>query len=73
PRAFEKSAVLDAVAKFVACDDQSLSMVSKKAFRNCLVAMRPQTNKSDLPSTHDVTTYIHNQFVAHLEALKTDI
>jgi hypothetical protein len=52
---------------------QSLAVASKATFRNCLVAMRPKTTKSDLPSTHDVTTYIHNEFVRLLEDFKTAI
>lgn len=50
-----------------------LSTANKVVFCNCLIAMWPQANKSDLPTTHDITMYIHNQFVAHLNALKEDI
>lgn len=32
--------------------------------------MQPTTVKCDLPLTHDVTTYLHNQFSTHLEELK---
>ena len=45
-------------------------MANKLAFRNCLVAMHPNTNKADIPSTHDVLTYIHNSFVDFLQNLK---
>jgi hypothetical protein len=49
-------------------------MVADKArFRNCLVSMRPNTNKADLPTAHDVSLYIHNAFVNHLKELKEEI
>ncbi|KIM57113.1 hypothetical protein SCLCIDRAFT_47350, partial [Scleroderma citrinum Foug A] len=32
--------------------------------------MCPQTHTSDLPSTHDITNYIHNSFVKFISALK---
>jgi hypothetical protein len=52
---------------------KSLAMADKASFRNCLVAMRPKAVTKDIPSTHNVTTYIHNQFVKRLEELKGDI
>ena len=52
---------------------QSLALASKAAFRNCLVAMRPKSIGKDIPSTHEVTVYIHNQFATHLKKLKEDI
>ena len=65
--------MLDAVARFVACDDQSLAVTNKAMFRNCLVMMRPKTVTADLPTTHTISDYIHNQFVAQLVKLKTEI
>ena len=50
--------------------DQSLAVANKATFRNCLVTMRPKAIKADLPSTHDIQTYIHNQFVAFFNKLK---
>jgi hypothetical protein len=35
--------------------------------------MRPKTTKNDLPSAHTVADYIHNQFVAQLKKLNTEI
>jgi len=35
--------------------------------------MRPKTTNADLPSAHTVADYIHNQFVAQLKKLKTEI
>jgi len=32
--------------------------------------MHPQTCMSDLPSTHDITNYIHNSFVKFISTLK---
>jgi len=52
---------------------QSLALASNMAFRNCLVAMRPRSTIKDLPSTHDVVVYIHNQFSRHLNSLKASI
>jgi hypothetical protein len=48
-------------------------MASKASFRNCLVAMRPKAMIVDLPSTHDVSKYIHNKFVEWLTDLKMQI
>ena len=89
PWEFSREDVLHAVVQFVACDDQvwlevlkyllywwmvkSLAVAGKDLFRNCLSAMRPKAVKRDMPSTHDVTTYIHNQFVNWLKELKSDI
>ncbi|KAF8239962.1 hypothetical protein L208DRAFT_1069493, partial [Tricholoma matsutake] len=65
--------VIEAVGKFVACDDQVLAVASKATFHNCLMAMRPKAKIVDLPSTHNVMKYIHNQFVEWLKDLKKDI
>ncbi|KAF8495282.1 hypothetical protein F5888DRAFT_1590632, partial [Russula emetica] len=62
PLEFTRKGVLHAVARFVACDDQALAVANKAMFRNCLVAMRPKAKTLDLPSTHDVTKYIHNKW-----------
>ena len=35
--------------------------------------MRPKTKIKELPTTHEVTTYIHNQFVERIEGLKACI
>lgn len=86
---FAREGLLKAVAKFVVCDDQvgedsfdlrvgslvakSLAVVDKAAFRNCLVAMRPRSTNADLPSTHNVKTYIHNEFVQMLNEFKNQI
>jgi hypothetical protein len=52
---------------------QSLAVANKATFRNCLVAMRPAAMKADIPSTHDITTYIHNAFLDFFVQLKSDI
>ena len=52
---------------------KALAVAGKDLFRNCLVAMKPKAVRNDMPSTHDVTTYIHNQFVKWLKELKSDI
>jgi hypothetical protein len=70
---FTRDGALDAIARFVACDDQALALVEKPVFRNCLIAMRPKTTKKDLPSTHDLVVHIHNEFVAWMKKLKDDI
>ena len=77
------------MAKFIACDDQvsqdcnvenmslipgqSLAVVEKALFRNCLVTMRLKMMKNDLPSSYDVSVYIHNHFVNQLKLLKSEI
>jgi hypothetical protein len=50
-----------------------LAVADKALFRNCLVAMRPKTTKDDLPSTHDVSVYLHNHFINQLKLLKSEI
>jgi hypothetical protein len=52
---------------------QALMLADNASFRNCLVAMRPQTKASELPSAHDIKVHIHNQFVLHLEDVKKQI
>ncbi|KAF8222375.1 hypothetical protein L208DRAFT_1214030, partial [Tricholoma matsutake] len=73
PTQFTQEGLLDAISKFIACDDQSLAVASKASFRNCLIIMRLKTIIPDLPSTHTVSDYIHNQFVAQLKKLNTEI
>jgi hypothetical protein len=52
---------------------QSLAVANKAMFRNCLVAMRPKTTNADVPTTHDVMSHLHNEFVGWLQELKADI
>jgi hypothetical protein len=73
PTEFTRDAVLEAVTRHIACDDQALMLADKPTFRNCLVIMRPKTKMGDLPSTHDVRAYLRNVFVQHLNQLKQDI
>ncbi|KAI9567029.1 hypothetical protein HD554DRAFT_2024527, partial [Boletus coccyginus] len=40
---------------------------------NCLVAVQPNTTKADLPSTHNISTFIHNEFVEFIKHLKAEI
>ena len=49
---------------------QSLAVANKPAFRNCLVTMCPNTKKADIPSSHDISTFIHSSFVDFLQTLK---
>lgn len=48
---------------------KTFDLATKASFQNCLVAMRPQTTKTDIPSPHDVKQYLHNEFVGHLGEL----
>ncbi|KAF8230232.1 hypothetical protein L208DRAFT_1282810, partial [Tricholoma matsutake] len=73
PKEFTRDGALHAVSQFVACNNQSLAMANKALFCNCLVAMRPKSLTKDIPSTHNVTTYIHNKFIERLQDLKSDI
>jgi hypothetical protein len=50
-----------------------MAVANNAAFRNCLVAMRPKATTLDLPSTHDVTKYIHNECIKWLTELKERI
>jgi hypothetical protein len=35
--------------------------------------MRPKTTKADVPTTHDIMSHLHNEFVGWLQELKADI
>jgi hypothetical protein len=35
--------------------------------------MRPKSNKKDIPSSHDISVYVHNKCVEWLDKLKYDI
>jgi len=48
-------------------------VANKAMFQNCLVAMRPKSMLSDLPSTHDVVTHLHNEFVHWMGELEAEI
>ena len=48
-------------------------MADKVTFQNCLVSMRPATTKADLPSTYNITTFIHNFFVTFLKEIQEEI
>ena len=50
-----------------------MAVADKALFRNCLVTMRPKTTKKDLPTTHDVSVFIHNRFADQLKLLKKEI
>lgn len=52
---------------------QSLCMANKAIFRNCLIAMHPTATNADLPSTHNVVTYVHKEFISFFTTLKTRI
>jgi hypothetical protein len=70
---FTRDRALDAITKFVTCNDQALAVVEKPVFYNCLIAMQPKTSQNDLPSIHDLVVYIYNQFVAWIKKLKEEI
>jgi hypothetical protein len=48
-------------------------VASKARFHKCLVVMHPDTVKVDLPTPHDITTYIHNQFINLINMLKDKV
>jgi hypothetical protein len=54
-------------------NQQALAVAGKVTFHNCLIAMRPKVGSVDLPTTHDITVYIHNKFIKWLRKLKDDI
>lgn len=86
PQEFSWEGVLHAVAIFVGCNQVSSScslwdvflltfffLLVSDTFWDMLVSMWPQATNYDLPSTHKVVDYIHNQFVKQLEELKAQI
>ncbi len=52
---------------------KSLAVAKKTHFRNCLVSMRPNAVNEDLPTTHDIMTYVHNEFISFMQRLKVKI
>jgi hypothetical protein len=70
---FMREGVLDAVARHIVCNNQALAVAEERTFRNGLVAMRPRSTMADIPSTHDVTQYIHNKFVSLLGTFRAKI
>jgi len=53
--------------------DQSLEVAEKTTFRNVLASMRPQVSKKDIPSAHEVSSYLHNEYSDWMSQLKEDI
>jgi hypothetical protein len=47
-------------------------VANKTTFQNCL-AMHPASTPAELPSTHNITTYIHNAFIKLIESVKADV
>ncbi|KAG1810927.1 uncharacterized protein BJ212DRAFT_1302242 [Suillus subaureus] len=70
---YSREDMLCTVAEFVVCDNQSLVVADKPAFRNCLVAMQLNAILADIPSTHDVSAYIHNAFIEFIKGLKVQM
>jgi hypothetical protein len=50
-----------------------LALADNPAFRNALIAMRPKSTTSDLPTTYDVKVFLHNAFVKHMMNVKDKI
>lgn len=89
PLVFTREYALQAVAKLIVTNNnvsitqnhhelrtrhhKPLALADNTAFRNALVAMRPKSSTKDLPSSHDVSVYIHNEFVKHTTALKEEL
>ncbi|KZT31287.1 hypothetical protein SISSUDRAFT_957387, partial [Sistotremastrum suecicum HHB10207 ss-3] len=67
---FSRERVLHAVAQYVVTKDIPLSHAGSAAFRNALTSMRPHTKSSELPSSHDVSVYINNQYIDLLNEFK---
>ncbi|KZT31304.1 hypothetical protein SISSUDRAFT_967603, partial [Sistotremastrum suecicum HHB10207 ss-3] len=49
---------------------QGISHTDDVAFRNALLSMRPHTLPSELPSAHELSIYIHNQFLDLIHSFK---
>jgi hypothetical protein len=45
---------------------QAFAVANNKLFRNCLMAMRPKTKTSELPSSHDVGVYESVRWIKQL-------
>ncbi|KAH9987235.1 hypothetical protein BJV74DRAFT_774163, partial [Russula compacta] len=70
---FTREGILEAVAKFITCDNQAIIIANKAQFQNCLVSMWLNTHKADLPTAYDMSLYIHNTFINHLQKLEEEI
>lgn len=89
PEKFKRENVLHRVAQFIVITAQvtrqrltasmiahilqPLATADDLTFQNCLTTMKPDATKADIPSTHEVSTHIHNEFVAWLKSLKEEI
>lgn len=52
---------------------QALAVTDNAAFQNILVAMRPKTKSSEIPSAHNVGVHLQNKTSKWLRQLKSDI
>ena len=52
---------------------QALMTADKITFQNVLLSAKPDLQKNDLPSSHDVLKFIKNSFIDHMEKLKNEI
>lgn len=52
---------------------QSFATADNLFFQNTLVAMRPLTKLKELPSAHQVTNYLHNEFVRTMKEKAAEI
>ena len=50
--------------------NQSLELANNVWDQNSLAAMRLNTTNKDVPSGHEVSTYIHNKFVNLVKRMK---
>lgn len=57
----------------ISLEEPGSSETDNLTFRNCLVSMRPNAVNNDIPTIHNVMTFIHNEFVSFMEQLKVKI
>jgi hypothetical protein len=50
-----------------------LALANNPAFQNALIAIRPKSTTSDLPTTYDMKVFLHNAFVKHMTNVKDEI
>lgn len=65
---------LDSLITHIRCHGhQSLAVVGKIAFNNCLVAMRLRSMENDLPSSDDMIKHLHNEFARWMHDMRANI
>ncbi|KAF8152416.1 hypothetical protein B0H34DRAFT_663562, partial [Crassisporium funariophilum] len=76
PLKFTREGTLHAVVALTATNNQVIASFQQLLithFCNVLISIKPKSTLLDLPNTHSVKVYLHNEFVRHMRDLKAQI